>query len=177
VIQIIKRLVCDSDVTVREIALQSLYQIGVRFCKQIYSEINNAQPVNEWERACAVQLLAFCGNIEQIEAARFDKEFLVRQVADSTLEKKLNQIQLQRHIEKFITADGLERVSAYLCLKEQGDWNSVVLLNKRLRKGGLSHIFLPSLERHINKRLTKEYKEKQEKENKLQESRGTISFD
>lgn len=176
--QMVKRLVCDRDITVRELTIRSLYQVDTKFCRHIYAEITKSAPSQEWDRACAVHVVAICGrDIKQVESARYDREFLVRRAADEALAGYHKKTELQQHIEQFITSDGLARLSAYLCLEEQGDLFSIASLDKKCRAGSLSFTFLRSLTSEISKRLEKEYKERQEKEDNLEQSRGTIWFD
>jgi nucleoside phosphorylase/HEAT repeat protein len=175
--QTIKRLICDRDVKIRNLTILSLQQVGVRVCQNLYSEITKSSRSTEWDRACAVNIMAVCGNIKQVEFARYDREFLVRRAADEALSGYHKRIELQRHIEQFVMSDGLAKLSAYLCLEEQGDLFSIESLKKKCRVGSLNYTFLHHLTRNISNRLTKEYKERQEKEDKLEQSRGTIWFD
>lgn len=176
--QTIKRLTCDRNVMVRELTIRSLQQVGLRLCRRIYSEITKSANSSEWDRACAVHVMAICGgDIKQVESARYDREFLVRRAADEALARYHKRIELQRHVEQFVTSDGLARLSAFLCLEERGDLFSIASLNKKCKAGSISFTFLRSLISEINDRVTKEYKERQEKEDKLEQSRGAIWFD
>jgi hypothetical protein len=176
--QVVKILVCDHRVTIRELAIQSLRQVGVRFCRQLYADVTSSNNTREWDRACAVQVKAiYEDDLKQIESARYDKEFLVRRAADEALVHISRRAELSKHIEQFITSEGLEKMSAYLCLEQQGDMSTLQLLDKRCRLGSLSFTFLRSLTSSITNRLEKEYKDRQEKEDKLDQSRGTIWFD
>jgi nucleoside phosphorylase/HEAT repeat protein len=174
----VKGLVCDRQVSIRDRAVCSLNRTSVEFSKELHSELVQSSAVDEWDRACALSLLStFCDDLSQIERARFDREFLVRRAADEVLATHEKKRQLRTHVERFSEKDGLERLTGYLCLQEQGDLSAVLSLSEKCGKDTLARIFLRNLRHQIVDRLSKEYKEKQEKEDKLEDTRGTIWFD
>jgi hypothetical protein len=122
--------------------------------------------------------MAVCGNdTKQAESDRYHSEFLVRRAGDEALAALHKRVELEKHVDQFASADGLVRLSAYICLEEQADLFSIPILHRKCKMGSLSFTFLRSLTSEINNRLKKEYKERQEKESKLKQSRGTIWFD
>jgi HEAT repeat protein len=172
----LKRLVCDRNVAVREMAAYAIGQTDGEFCSALYRKILGS--ADEWSRSCAVYTLGFWdSDMDQIQSARYDTELLVRRSADAAWKIRENSDHLKWHIQRYGSTDGLERLSAYLCLREHGDINTIWQLYDSFPEGTVQHTFLRTLTHDIDERLRKEQRDRQDEQDKLEESRGTISFD
>jgi HEAT repeat protein len=175
---VVKRLVCDHDVVIRERALHALAQTDQSFSQQIYEELRSSSSASEWIRACAVQTLGhWDSSPTNIERARYDGEMLVRRAADAALELRRSHNEMQFHIEGLGAEDGLARLSAYLCLKSYGDLSTAGRITEAIPKHTVQRAFVGHLNSAIKERLRNEWRKKQEDEDKLPESRGIIWFD
>jgi len=174
---VVKRLVCDRDVKIRDRVAQSLCYSGGDLCRVIFEELSDGS-CNEWERACGFYILSFReGDLNHLELAKYEKEWLVRRVADEALMIREKRMALKRHAENFAGADGLKRLAAFQCIKEQALLSTIWQLEDIIEKRSLAWAFLPPLFSEVNRRLESEYREKQKAEEKISESRGTIYFD
>jgi HEAT repeat protein len=174
----VKRLACDRHVIVREYVTYILERTNPAFCHQLYNELRHAPDSDEWSQACAVNTLGFwSSDIAEIETARHAEDLLVRRAADAALVMRERRQHLQHHIEQYQSRDGLARLAAYLCLKEQGDVSTIRTLYDVTPEQATAHIFLRQLTEQINNRLRNDNRKKEEEEKKLATSRGTIWFD
>jgi len=172
-----KRLICDKHVPARERTAHALGRTDPHFCAKLFEDLHNSDGADEWQRACAVYSLGFWeGDLTVIERARYDSELLVRDAADAALAMRLKKSHLHRHIERYESGSGLVRLSSYLCLREQGDTSTIWSLYDD-DKLNLSLTFRRHLAERIKERLRTEHKEKQDREKKQKESRGTVTFD
>jgi hypothetical protein len=64
-----------------------------------------------------------------------------------------------------------------MCLEQHGDIRTIWQLYDGVSEGSFQRTFLRNLTGNISERLRKEQGEKQDKEEKPEESRGTIWFD
>jgi hypothetical protein len=173
-----KRLLSDEHVPARERACHALRFAKKSFCLRLFKKIHDAPGTGEWERACAVYALGFItGPTNLIDAARFDKELLVRRVADAALDIRGKRPQLEKHFKQYNSQNGLARLSSYLCLAEQGDQSTIWALRNETKNSEFGQTFREDLTERIKRRLTEEYKKKFEEEKKLPNARGTITFD
>lgn len=174
----VKRLVCDTEVAVRERAMQALRFTSPAFCGQLYDELWKDLGADEWQRACAVRTLGYWdASLSIMESARFGQELLVRRAADEALEYRTRRQNLQKHLEQFRASDGLGRLSSYLCLKEQGDLSTLWTLNETIPRTTLTYTFVRHLAQGVIDRLRNDYRKRQEEQEKFLKSRGTIYFD
>ena len=173
-----KRLVCDQHVPARELAANALRYARPAFALKLFQQLHDSPGSSEWERQAAVYCLGFWKSpIDLINDARFDREFLVRKAADSALEMRSKQKDLAKHFKIFVTREGVQRLSSYMCLADQGNHSTIWALHDEGQLIGLPLTFRKRLANRIKGRLTTEYKKKAEEEKQLSESRGTITFD
>ncbi len=175
-IALLKCLACDSYLPVREQAAQALGQLDPVICGKLYDELSCS--AEAWDRACAVYTLGFWdSDVGKIETARYAAEFVVRHAADVAYEVRIRRQALQRLVERFQSADGTTRLSAYLALKEQGDEQVVWSLYQSVPEHSLSHTFVKQLASDIQTRLQNERRKRAEEEEKLLAAPGTVRFD
>jgi HEAT repeat protein len=173
-----RRLICDRDVRVREMALLNISLIDTDFGDQLYASLINDPTSDERVRAYAVHSLGyFDGADNRINKFRYASELLVRRAADAALELQQRRVELQFHEGQIGASDALARLSSYLCLKEHGDLGSVHRLKQDIPKQSLLAAYVGHLCRRINERRERENRKNQEREEKLFESRGTVWFD
>lgn len=173
-----KRLVCDKHVPAREMAVHTLRYGEKRFCEELFRQLYDSTHGTGWERASAAYTLGFWNSPGRlIQDARFDGAWLVRRAGDAALAIREKRQHLSKHLNMVESGKGLQRLSSYLCLSERGDQTTVWQMHDDDRMTGIAQAFRRRLTARINTRLTSEYKEKQEEENKLDESRGEIWFD
>ncbi len=177
ILQTMKRLVCDYDVSVRDRASHALRFMDADFCQQLYDELQHTE-TNEWTRACAVWTLGYWdSNLAEIESARYDRESLVRRAADEALLLRKKHIELERHLNIFAGLDGLARLSSYLCLSKQGNLSTIWRLHDSINKQSLAYTYVRHVTERISNRLRDEYRKRQEEQEKFFSERGTIWFD
>jgi nucleoside phosphorylase/HEAT repeat protein len=172
---VIRKLLTDPRVMVRELTIQGLHAAGNRFCRQLYGDVTRSSTRSD--PLCAVRLMGIVGDVERLECARYDREFLVRRAADQALDAMLKRVELEKHIDHFTKEGGPARMSAFVCLEEHGDLSSLKSLQHKCRKGSLSFSYVRSLTSSIRTRLEKEQRDKQDEEDKLEESSGAVWFD
>jgi hypothetical protein len=172
-----KRLVCDKHVPARERTNHALGRMNHAFCLKLFEELSTPDVADEWQKACAVYSLGFWeSNLSLVEDARYDGELLVRRAADAASEMRAKRPHVRRHLERFESASGLSRLASFLCLCEQGDTSTIWFLYDDERRG-ISLSFREVLAERIGKRQSDEHKKKKESEDKLKDSRGTVTFD
>lgn len=177
-LQAMKRLACDRDVSVRDRASHSLRFMDVDFCRQLYQELRDDPDADEWMRACAVWTLGYWdSDLAEIESARYADESLVRLAADESLLLRRRQDELERHLNTFNGADGVARLSSYLCLLQQGTFSTIWRLYDSVDRQSLAHTYVRHLTDRIGSRLRDEYKKRQEAQEKFSDERGTVHFD
>lgn len=177
-LQSMKRLACDRDVSVRDRASHSLRFMDADFCRQLYQELRDDPGADEWMRACAVWTLGYWdSDLAEIESARYAEESLVRLAADEALLLRRRQDELKRHLNTFSGADGVTRLSSYLCLLKQGTLSTIWRLHDSVDRQSLAHTYVRHLTDRISNRLRDEYKKRQEAQEKFFDERGTVHLD
>lgn len=176
---LVTRLICDRDAQTRDITVHSLRKTSEQFCSEVYEALNSSPESDEWSRACAVHALGLWNSEREatlIESLRHDSELLIRRAADSVIESIRRHRNLQAHLENFNGTEGLSRLSAYLCLKQQGTPSTIRSLHDDPPDRALTRTFVRHLTDGINKRLKEVYRKRQDEDQKIDESRGTIWF-
>jgi HEAT repeat protein len=177
-LQAMKRLACDRDVSVRDRASHSLRFMDAAFCQQLYQELRDDPSADEWIRASAVWTLGYWdSDLAEIESARYAEESLVRLAADEALLLQRKQDELERHLNTFSGADGVARLSSYLCLLKQGTLSTIWRLHDSVERQSLAHTYVRHLTDRVSNRLRNEYKKRQEAQEKFFGERGTVHFD
>ena len=175
-IEITKRLICDREISVRELIGQSLSHMENALPQTVYAELSTSS--DEWSNACAVYSLGFVqGDADAIQTHRYAPSFTIRYFADRALETLQRRGALTQLVEMYQAGSGIDRLSAYLSIVEQGDEETIATLNKAVNKEDLNHIFLRQLSRDVAERVRKERRERAKKEQKTLDSAGTVSFD
>lgn len=177
-LQAMKRLACDHDVSVRDRASHSLRLMDADFCQQLYQELRDDSGADEWVRACAVWTLGYWdSDLAEIESARYAEESLVRLAADEALLLRRKHDEMERHLNTFSSADGVARLSSYLCLLKQGTLSTIWRLHDSVDRKSIAHTYVRHLTERISNRLRDEYKKRQESQEKFFDERGTVHFD
>ena len=175
-LELLKRLVCDRYLPVREKSVQVLGRLESALCHQVYEELRNTPDV--WSQACAVYTLGFWNSDEgEIRSARYADAFLIRHAADAALEMRHRRYALQQLVKQYRSADGLARLAAYLSIKEHGDEQAIWALRETVHEDDLAHTFLRQLIDDVTKRLQEERRKRGDEEQKLLASAGAIHFD
>ena len=153
-LEIIKLLVSDHYLPVREQMAQQFSRIDATLCLQIYNELR--QTPNDWEQACAVYTLGFWESDErEIQSARYARAFLIRYAGDAALEIRRRRHGLQQLVEQYRSANDPTRLSAYLAIKEQGDEQTIWALHDAVHETVCPY-FLRQLASDVNDRLRNE---------------------
>jgi hypothetical protein len=100
----------------------------------------------------------------ELQKARFDREYMIRRAADAAIAMRERRRHLAHLVEKFTLTDGLSRLSAYICLKEQGDERTLYDLDRVLDTHDRARIFLVELRGLIKERMKKDRQERAKKE-------------
>lgn len=175
---IMTRLISDEDLLVRETALQGLVFATPDFCRGLFEEIWAAPNADEWSRAAAVVVLGYTENEgQQLGSFRYDADLLVRQAADIALKNRARHSALKKQVSRFQSTNGIERLSAWLCLTQEGDWATAKLCLDACPKDSIRYAF----QKELTKRITDNDKKAMEKQKRDQQSfgysRGSITFD
>lgn len=174
--QIIKRLLCDRDLLLRERTANSLKQTSTAFCQELFEELYVATS-DEWTRSCAISMLSFLEfGGAHIESGRYASELLVRRAADEARNMQLKHVRLKVHASRLGSVDGMTRLASYLCLKEQGGLSTIEEFPHFTPQEPLANVFVNSLTKSISERLREEYRKREEDEKQRWDARGTIWF-
>lgn len=177
-LSIIKILLADYSLDVRDRALNTLTLLPAEFCGKVYQEMINAPGINEWTRAYAVESLGYWeSDAAEINKMLFENELLVRRAANKILKQKSILKNLDFHLTEFQRENGLARGSAFLCLSNNGNLSSIWKLYEIENKKSLPFTFTDNLIHKIKEKRRKDVQEKQRKQEKEQNERGTIYFD
>lgn len=175
-INLLKRLVCDTDLPVRELVGQRLVRIDKVVCEQIYQELYDSP--DDWTRACAVRTLGFWEDNEtRIQAYRYDSSFVVRYFADQAYATYHKRHALDRLVTQFQASTGVARLARYLALSEQGDEQAIWKLYDVVSEHDPATMFIRQLTHDIHERLRKDRREAMKEEAKVLENLTTIWFD
>lgn len=176
--QAAKRLICDADLRVREMALHNVSLVNAGLGKELHASLIDDPKADERVRAYAVHSLGYWdGDRSEIAKFRTAKELLVRRAADGAIELRERRLELQFHVGQLGSSDGLARLSSYLCLKAHGDISTPWHLDQTISQHSKEAAYVGRLKRAITERLRNNDRKRQEAEEKLVESRGTVWFD
>jgi len=174
-VQLLKRLACDWYLPVRERLGQALGRLDSALCTQLHKELLGSSDL--WEQACSIYTLGFWGDHEQeIQAARYASEFLIRHAADAAMEAYTRRQALQRLVEQYCAQDGLVRLSAFLTLSEQGDEQAMWSLQERVPEQALGWAFLGQLNSGVSRRLEDERRKRAREEQELLKASGAVDL-
>jgi HEAT repeat protein len=176
-IELLKRLAQDLYLPVREVTYQSLGVIDPELCSKLYAGLYSITDRSGWAQSCAVHCLGFWDNDEnEIRAARYAEDRLIRRAADAALEMYRKRQALKECVVQYKSADRLIRLGAYLSIKEQATEDIIMILNKTTKEGEIPHVFLRQLSSSINERAKNETKKQWDEEKKFLNSTGLASF-
>jgi hypothetical protein len=173
-----KRLICDPDLRVREMALHNVSLVTTGLGQELHASLIDDPNADERVRAYAVNSLGYWeGDRSEIDKFRTAKELLVRRAAYAAIELRERRLELKCHVGQMSSSDGLARLSSYLCLKAHGDISTPWHLEQRIAKESAEAAYVAPLKKTILERLRNDDRKRQETEEKLVESRGTVWFD
>jgi HEAT repeat protein len=159
VVGLMKRLLCEADLSIRESAGESLPLVTVPVRHHMYSELRGMS--NEWAQACAVYSLAFYDSDESmIKDACFNPSQVVRHLALTSARIHSKRRGLRQVAKTFHTTSGLERLSAYYSLLEQATESLVDTLYRDVKEGDSARIYLRELEGGVERRVKEERKKR-----------------
>jgi hypothetical protein len=175
-LSVLKRLICDRSLAVRELTAQGLALTDDSIVTSLYTELRES--ADDWARASAVFVLGCLeGTEDRIQTARFDEAFIIRHSADKALETLCRRRALKQLVEQYQSQDGVERLSAYIAICQSGDEHTIHLLYQLIREADPAHIFLRELGDHVAERVNKERNKREEEEQELLNSGPIIRFD
>jgi hypothetical protein len=159
VVGLMKRLLCEADLSIRESAGESLPLVAEPVRHLIYSELREMS--NEWAQACAVYSLAFYDSDESmIKDACFNPSQVVRHLALTSARIRSKRRGLRQVAKTFHTTSGLERLSAYYSLLEKATESLVDMLYRDVKEGNSARIYLRELEGGVERRVKEERKKR-----------------
>jgi hypothetical protein len=161
--EVMKRLLCEDDLAIREWAGESLQFVANPLRLRIYDELRVMN--NEWARASAVYSLAFWDSDERlIESARFDASSVVRHLASTSASLRSKRPALQKVVRTFRTSRGVARLSAYFALLEHATDSLVDTLYRDIKEEDLSRAYLRELEEAVERRVKEDRKKRLKEE-------------
>jgi HEAT repeat protein len=173
-IELMKRLLCDSNFEVRRTILDVLFRVDADICGKLYNDLKNG---DEWSRACAVSSLGFWESPEHwINEARRDRELVIRRAADGALAARSRTDDLIQLIRLYQSDSSLDRLAAYLALGENGDYPTLWRLYDTINESSLAYVFLRELSESVKKNSDERQRKAQKEEEDFFSSRGTVKF-
>jgi hypothetical protein len=159
VVGVMKRLLCEADLSIRESAGESLPFVAAPVRRRIYSELRGMS--NEWAQACAVYSLAFWDSDESvIKDACFDPSLVVRRLALTSARMRSKRRGFRQVAKTFRRSSGLERLSAYYSLLEQATESLVNTLYRDVKEGDSTRMYLRELGEEVERRVKEERKKR-----------------
>lgn len=162
-VEVMKRLLCEDDLSMREEAGERLQFVAAPLRIRIYDELRAMS--SEWAQACAVYSLGFWDSDEKvIERERFDVSPVVRKLASVAAAMRSKRSALRRLTRTFRTTRGVARLSAYYSLLEQATDAHIDMLYLNTREGDLTRIHLGEIRQGIERRVKEERKKRAKEE-------------
>jgi hypothetical protein len=159
VVGLMKRFLCEADLSIREPADESLPFMDAPVRHRIYSELRAMS--NEWAQACAVYSLGFWDSDESvIKDACTDPSLVVRRLASTTAGIRSKRRGLRQVAKTFRATGELERLSAYYSLLEQAPESLVDKLYRDVKEDALTRIYLREIGGEIERRVKEERKKR-----------------
>jgi HEAT repeat protein len=175
-LEVLKRLICDRSLVVRELVGETLDWLPQELCHRIYTELRRS--AYEWSQGCAVFSLGYFGDSEsEINSSRFAERFMVRHFAGIALQTYRRRQALKRLITLYQAPDGIDRLSAYLSISEKGDEGTIWALYEAIAENEMPRTFLRQLSEKVNRRLSNERRTREKEEKERMKSKGAIQFD
>lgn len=166
---ILKRLICDQDLDVREATGESLVFVNRLSRQKLYGQL--ATTKNEWARGCAIYSMAFWDSDQRlIEKARFDQSPVIRYLANAAFTIRNKRSALKQVSLTFRTSSGVVRTSAFFSLAEQASESHVNSLYRNMKEDELPRIFLRDLADDVKRRV----KDERQKRSKEEEDRFCV---
>jgi hypothetical protein len=159
VVGLMKRLLCEADLSIREPAGESLQFVDAPVRHHVYSELRAMS--NEWAQACAVYSLGFWDSDESvINDACSDPSLVVRRLASTAAGIRSKRRGLRQVAKTFRTTGGLERLFAYYSLLEQAPESLVDKLYRDMKEDALTRIYLREIGGEVERRVKEEQKKR-----------------
>jgi hypothetical protein len=159
VVGLMKRFLCEADLSIRESAGEALPFVDATVRPRIYSELREMS--NEWAQACGVYSLAFWDSDESvIKDARFNPSLVVRRLASTAAGIRSKRRGLRQVARTFRVSGGLERLSAYYSLLEQATESLINMLYRDVKEDDPARIYLRELGEGVERRVKEERKKK-----------------
>jgi HEAT repeat protein len=163
VVGLMKRLLCEAELSIRESAGESLRFVAAPVRHRIYDELRGMR--NDWARACAVYSLAFWDSEESvIKDAHFDASPVVRRLASTAAGIRSKRRALRQVAKTFRTTGGLERLSAYYSLLEQATESLVDTLYRDVKEDHSTRVYLREIGGEVERRVKEERKKRAQEE-------------
>jgi HEAT repeat protein len=173
---LLKRLICDKHLPARERAGQALGWLDKAIGSAIYHEL--LTDPDEWKRACGVRTLGFWDTQdERIQQHRYDESFVIRYFVDQALETYRRRDALEEHVARFHSGDNLQRLNAYLVLRDKGDKHVIRRLQDVIEEHAMEAIYMRQLLHDINDRFKKQLEKRAKEEAEVFKQATTIKFD
>lgn len=175
-VEIMKRLLCDEDLSIREAAGESLQFFAASLRPNIYNQLRTMD--SEWAQACAVYSLAFWDSDEKlIESALFDASPIVQRLASTAAAIRSKHSGLRQIARTFRTTHGVSRLYAYFSLFEQATNSLVDTLYRDIKEGDPARIYLRELEGSVERRVKEERQKRlKEEQDEICEKMRRVSF-
>ena len=145
VLPLLKRLLCDQDLWVRESIAEDLIYLTPAQAWQIYTELSSMGP--DWAQACGVYSLGFWdSDASEIERMRYSPIPMVRFFADRALTIRRKRVQLRELAYSFVSTEGVARVSSYLALVQEGSEQDLHYIDEMVETEDVIAVFLPHMQ-------------------------------
>ncbi len=160
---VMKRLIGDSHLTVRDLAGQALNFMGDELPLKLHAELTGSR--GDWERACATYSLGFWGGDEsELTAARYAHAQVIRDAADEALLMRQKRSALLWHERQYQSGSGITRLSSYLVIAEHGQEENLWRLWGNTNSKHIAYTFLSQLSGTVMKQVDERRKEKIKKQ-------------
>jgi nucleoside phosphorylase/HEAT repeat protein len=163
---LLKRLLCDEDLWMRESVAEDLVYLSPAQRWEVYTELSSVG--NDWAQACGVYSLAFWDSDEsEIERQRYSAIRIVRFFADRALTVRRKRPHLRQLSDSFIGTEGVARVSSYLALIQEGSEQDLHYIDERLEPKSIAAVFLPHMQSEVQSLAKKRREELMKEEQEL----------
>lgn len=164
-LEVVKRLLCDHEISVREKMGLQLPRLDAECRQQIYKELRSSP--DEWRQACAISLLGYYQiDDAELHSARFAATTRLRYAADLAIKQRQRMDALKDITEQYSSSDGMARLAAYLVIKEQGDERIMDDLYDSLSEKDTAYTYLRQLDHDVRERLKKDRQKLEQEEQK-----------
>lgn len=161
---LLKRLLCDRDLGMRESIAEDLIYLTPGQAWQIYTELSNMG--SDWAQACGVYSLGFWdSDASEIERMCYSPIPMARFFADRALAMRRKRRELRELADSFVSTEGVARVSSYLALVQEGSEQDLHYIDEMRESENTIAMFLPHMQtvvQAVGKRRREELTKKEE---------------